>query len=124
MQAIAGLRVLICGPSRLVRQRIRQNIQRVDPNARVVAEAPSPTSAIFLTRRYEPDLVVLAGTDEAGDHTEIVEAIRAATPRRIRIVLVPDRPLRQVGTANAVMPRSRYTNRAMVSVLARIIARG
>lgn len=119
-----GIRIVLCGPP-LVRHRIRRHFETITPDARVVGEAPSPEAAALLTRRFAPHLVIVADTgEEEPDYREIVQEIRKATPQRTYVVLLPKEAIDdEIPGVAAILPRSRYTNRALVSAFERLISR-
>lgn len=117
-----SVKVLVAG-SPAVRQSIKRKLELVSEDARVVAEAPTPRAAILMTRRYAPHLVFIADDTGDEDPEELVRAIRAATPGRVEVILTPAHPLEPAPYGISIMPRSRYTQRAMLAAMGRIIAR-
>lgn len=118
------VKVLLCGTP-VVRARLRRHIEQVSEDVRIVGEAPTTAAAVLLTRRSAPHLVLLADEPEDGDYSGLVGDIRSASPQRPYVVLMPERTPEdeEIVGVEAVLPRNRYSNRAMVAVLRRIVAR-
>jgi len=117
-----NVKVLVVG-STAVRRSIKRKLELVTEDARVVAEAPNSRAAVMLTRRYAPHLVFLADDLADEDPAVVVESIRRATPGRVEVILVPAHALDGVPEGVPVMPRSQYTQRAMLAAMTRVIAR-
>lgn len=113
------VKAVVVGSSRLSRERITRQLAAISGDVVIVAETPASAAAAAV-RRTSPDLVVLLD----GTTDEHVEALRAASSRPPRVVVVPmDAPERPVAGAIAVLPRSGSTNRAIAAVLGRVVAR-
>lgn len=118
------VKVLLCGTP-AVRARLRRHVEQVSEDVQIVGEAPSTAAAILLTRRFAPQLVLVADEPEEGDFTSLVSEIQGASPQHAYIVLMPEYTLdeEEIPGAEAILPRRRYSNRAMVAVLRRIMQR-
>lgn len=117
-----SLKVVIAGPS-AVRQSIRRKLELISDDVRVVAEAPTVRAAVLLTRRFAPNAVFVAEDEGLQDPSEVVAAIRAATPQRVEVILIPAHPVEPVPPGVEVMPRSHYTQRAMLQAMNRVLSR-
>ena len=119
-----SVKVLISGESPAIRSAIRRYLESVADDVRVVAEATNLRAAVIMTRSYAPHLVVLTGGREQGHLQEAVDSIRSATSQSVRVVVIPDLPVpRPIAGAIEVLPKSRYTNRALTHRLGKVIAR-
>lgn len=118
------VKVLLCG-SPAVRSRLRRHIEQVSEDAQIVGEAPSVDAVALLTRRFAPHLVLVGDEPEDGDFTSLVDEIQGASPQHAFIVLMPEHApdTEEIPGAEAVLPRNRYSNRALVAVLRRIVQR-
>lgn len=118
------VKVLLCGSS-AVRSRLRRHVEQVSQDAQIVGEAPSVDTVALLTRRFAPHLVLVGDEPEDGDFASLVAEIQGASPQHAYIVLMPEHAPadEEIPGAEAVLARNRYSNRAMVAVLRRIVQR-
>lgn len=116
-----AIKIVVCGPSRLTRRSVASRVTAALPDAYVVGEAPSVAVAAAVVRRTSPDVVIVAG--DAGHPGRSVELLRRASSVRPKVILMPAEPLPPLPEAAAVLPRSRYSTRAVVAVLTRVLCR-